>query len=71
MLSGALSELTWPAILSKRHIFRYSSYENPIPFVFLFINILIAEVYAIIFGLLTFACINLMDFLFSIFSQLL
>lgn len=41
-----------------------------IPFL-LFINILIAEVYAIIFGLLTFACINLMDFLFSIFSQLL
>jgi len=26
VLSGALAELTWPAILSKRHIFRCSTY---------------------------------------------
>jgi hypothetical protein len=28
VLSGALAELTWPAILSKRHMFRYFAYPS-------------------------------------------
>lgn len=28
VLSGALAELTWPTILSKRHIFRYCSMKS-------------------------------------------
>lgn len=34
VFSGALAELTWPAILSKRHVFRYSSEKLNLAFMY-------------------------------------
>lgn len=40
VFSGALAELTWPAILSKRHIFRYySNGKLNLGFMYLFFSV--------------------------------